>query len=74
MPQFVCGGKVKAHQDPTFEMAYNAYANRGNMTMPNTLNYLTEVTRKQRDPVDRHMMIYETLTHGGWPTKVQAAQ
>jgi hypothetical protein len=68
VPPYVCGGKVKASHDPTYEIAYNAYVNRGNVSkMPNTLQYLIAATRKSADPVDVHMMVYETLTHGGCP-------
>jgi hypothetical protein len=48
-------------------MAYNAYVHRAQKTvpMPKTLEYLEKVTRESADPVDSHMAIYETLTHGG---------
>jgi hypothetical protein len=66
-PHYICGGTVKAAHNPTYEMAYNAYVNRMDSPakMPKTLEYLKKVTRASTNPVDSHMMIYETLTHGG---------
>jgi len=67
VPKDVCGGKVELVDHPTFEVGYNAYHNRLGVAMPKTLNWLNKSVRTLSNPIDDHMMVYETLTHGGSP-------
>jgi len=71
IPTDVCDGKVTLDILPTFEVGYNAYHNRLGVAMPNTLNWLNKGVRTLANPVERHMMIYETMTHGGDAGKEQ---
>jgi len=64
VPNSVCGGSVTLVSHPTFEIAYNHYHNRVGDSLPHTLNWLTSDIRTQSVPVDHHMMIFETLSHG----------
>ncbi len=68
VPSSVCGGSVKLVDYPTFEIGYNAFHNRLGDSLPNTWNWITSNVRNQSMPVDYHMMIFETLTHGGSPS------
>jgi len=69
VPSYVCGGSVDiSSQYPSFEVGYNAFVNRNlhyNLTI--TLQHIVAKVRSNPDPYDWHMMIYETLTHGGSP-------
>lgn len=65
VPAAVCGGTVSLNTYPTFEIGYNEYHNRLNQNLPYTLQWLTQNIRRQSVPVDYHMMVFETLTHGG---------
>jgi hypothetical protein len=64
VPSSVCGGQVTLAQRPTFEIGYNEYHNRLGDSLPNTLQWLVSNVRAQSLPVDNHMMVFETLTHG----------
>jgi len=64
VPNSVCGGSVTLVSHPTFEIGYNHYHNRVGDTLPQTLQWITSNIRTQSVPVDHHMMIFETLTHG----------
>jgi Alginate lyase len=66
VPDYVCGGSVKMHQAPTFEIGYTAFAHRLGFNMPNTLKHLKNTVRALNPLVDVHMMVYETLTHSMW--------
>lgn len=67
----VCGGNVDAVVNPTFEVGYNHYHNRMGLSLPKTLQYLTNSVRKL--PYDSpagayvHAYAFETLHHGGDP-------
>jgi uncharacterized membrane protein len=65
VPTAVCGGTVTLVIYPTDEVGYNAYHNRLGIGLPYTLSYLTNTIRLLHNPVDAHMMVYESLTHGG---------
>ncbi|HEY4356999.1 MAG TPA: alginate lyase family protein [Acidobacteriaceae bacterium] len=65
VPAAVCGGTVSLNTYPTFEIGYNEYHNRLNQNLPYTLQWLTQNVRQQATPVDYHMVVFETLTHGG---------
>jgi hypothetical protein len=65
VPASVCGGIVKPENYPTDEIGYTEYHIRLGMNLPNTLEYLQKVIRKLSDPTERHIMVYESLTHGG---------
>jgi hypothetical protein len=64
VPSSVCGGHVTLAQRPTFEIGYDDYHNRLGDSLPDTLKWLTTNVRTQSLPVDHHMMVFETLTHG----------
>jgi hypothetical protein len=77
VPAYVCNGDVKfdlldddgvvnfkLKMKPTYEIGYNNYHNRQNISLPSTKQYLDSVIR----PIlgnQYHVMIYETLTHSG---------
>jgi Alginate lyase len=65
VPASVCGGKVNLKIYPTDEIGYTEYHIRLGMNLPNTLEYLQKLIRKLPDPTERHIMVYESLTHGG---------
>eukprot|EP00047_Mylnosiga_fluctuans_P013723 m.33017 g.33017 ORF g.33017 m.33017 type:complete len:433 (+) comp5061_c0_seq2:3-1301(+) len=64
IPEYICHGNVTLAVAPTFEIGYNAINNRLQMPLPTTLQHLLVTVRPLPDPLDRFMMIYETLTHG----------
>lgn len=64
VPSYVCGGSVTLVRYPTFEVGYNEYHNRLQNSPPNTLSWIQQNVRAQSVPVDWHMMVFETLTHG----------
>ncbi|HXN21501.1 MAG TPA: alginate lyase family protein [Candidatus Dormibacteraeota bacterium] len=64
VPSSVCGGSVTLVQYPTFEIGYNHYHNRLGEALPETLNWLNSNIRAKSLPVDHHMMVFETLSHG----------
>jgi len=68
-PSYVCGGTVSiTDQYPTYEIGYNAFINRlTGYSLPTTLQHIQQKVRTNPDPYDWHMIIYETLTHGGSP-------
>jgi len=68
-PSYVCGGYVdiSGYEYPSFEVGYNAFVNRGSSSLPITLAHIQQKVRTNADPYDWHMIIYETLTHGGSP-------
>lgn len=71
-PADLCGGTpVNVFQYPSYEVAFNALSRRGAgkptpspHSMPFTLQHLNVTVRAMPDPVDPHMMVYESLTHG----------
>jgi hypothetical protein len=67
-PADLCGGKpVSVAEYPSFEVALAALSGRRKVTMPNVLAHVLASVRTNANPVDGHMMVYETLTHGGVP-------
>ncbi len=50
---------------PVDEIGYNEYHNRLGISLPNTLKYLQNTIRQMPDPTEYHIMVYESLTHGG---------
>jgi hypothetical protein len=66
-PPDLCSGRaVDAHAElPTYEVAYSALALRRGISMPTTLEHILASVRTNENPVDTHMMVFETLTHGG---------
>jgi len=68
VPSYVCNGTVSiSNEYPTFEIGYNAFAIRQTYNLPTTYQHILDKVRTNPDPYDAHMMIYETLTHGGSP-------
>lgn len=66
-PVSVCGGYIRLARNATYEIGYNEFHNRLGMDLPLTRKYIEDGIRQQPMPVDIHMMIFETLTHGGSP-------
>jgi len=64
VPSYICHGTVKLGAGPTFVIGYNQLHNRLGMNLPNTEKWITTHVEQLKDPVDDHMMVYETLTHG----------
>jgi rhamnogalacturonyl hydrolase YesR len=64
-PISVCGGQIKLARNPTYEIGYNEFHNRLGIDLPVTRQYIEQGIRQQPSPVDIHMMVFETLTHGG---------
>jgi hypothetical protein len=65
VPAWLCGGKLNAvTPDPTWEIAYNEFANRLGMSLPHTKN----VVAKIRPTAGNHHMAWESMTHAevGW--------
>jgi hypothetical protein len=65
VPSTVCGGHLNLNQKPTFEIGYNDYHNRLGVSLAHTLTEILTNVRSNADPTDRHITVYETLTHGG---------
>lgn len=67
-PPDLCGGKpVSVAEYPSFEVALAALGGRRKVSLPNVLAHVLASVRTNANPVDSHMMVYETLTHGGVP-------
>lgn len=65
-PSYLCGnGKVDLRYMPTFVVGYNALGRRSGLPLPHTAAFINASVLPLPDPVDAHMMVYETLTHGG---------
>lgn len=65
VPSYVCNGTVSLQVYPTDEIGYNEYHNRLGLDLPLTLQYLNTVIRQLPNPTEYHIMVYETLSHGG---------
>jgi len=69
VPSTICGGKLDLKDKyQTFEIAYNEYHNRLGNSLPNTLAWIKAWVRATTDYYNagaNHMIIEETLTHGG---------
>jgi len=64
VPDYICHGTVKLGAGPTWVVGYNQLHNRLGMSLPLTEQYISKVIDNEADPVDVHMMVFETLTHG----------
>jgi hypothetical protein len=71
VPSYVCGGKVTLQVYPTDEIGYNEYHNRLGLDLPLTLEYLNSVIRQLPNPTEYHIMVYESLSHGGDASSLQ---
>mmetsp|Transcript_19481 Transcript_19481/g.32428 ORF Transcript_19481/g.32428 Transcript_19481/m.32428 type:complete len:821 (+) Transcript_19481:61-2523(+) len=71
VPSAICSRTVQMYQMGTFEVGYNAYANRMGMNMTNTLRHLNNYVRRLSLDgalhVEINLAIFETLHHGGSP-------
>jgi hypothetical protein len=65
VPSYVCNGTVALQVYPTDEIGYNNYHNRQGLDLPLTIQYLNQVIRQVPNPTEYHIMVYETLSHGG---------
>src|SRR5579859_3507959 len=74
-----CSSVTLTPDRPTFVIGYNEFHNRLGMSLPNTLAWLPNVFGNKvtspgawpGTPVDHHMVVYETLTHGADAGTVQ---
>lgn len=69
-PPTLCGGRAVdvggGANMPTYEVAYNRLHNALGRDLPNVLSHITgSVRAPSNSGVDEHMMVFETLTHGG---------
>jgi hypothetical protein len=71
VPSYVCGGTVTLQVYPTDEIGYNEYHNRLGLDLPLTLQYLQTVIRQLPNPTEYHIMVYESLSHGGDASMLQ---
>jgi hypothetical protein len=65
VPSYICNGAVTLQVYPTDEIGYNNYHNRQGLDLPLTLQYLNTTIRQLTNPTEYHIMVYETLSHGG---------
>jgi hypothetical protein len=63
--QSVANNTIDLVEYPTDEIGYNEYHNRRGLDLPYTIQYLNQTIRQISDPTEYHIMVYETLTHGG---------
>eukprot|EP00026_Physarum_polycephalum_P008067 Phypoly_transcript_08145.p1 GENE.Phypoly_transcript_08145~~Phypoly_transcript_08145.p1 ORF type:complete len:467 (+),score=85.21 Phypoly_transcript_08145:72-1472(+) len=68
-PSYVCNGKgVNAGTKyPTWEIGYNHYHNKKGIPMPHTQQFINNWVRNQGYMTDKHICVWETLTHFGSP-------
>lgn len=71
VPASVCGGTVNLQVYPTDEIGYNQYHNRIGIDLPLTSQYLQNTIRQLPNPTEYHIMVYETLSHGGDASSLQ---
>ena len=71
VPSYICGGTVTLQVYPTDEIGYNNYHNRQSIDLPLTIQYLNQVIRQLPNPTEYHIMVYETLSHGGDASSLQ---
>jgi hypothetical protein len=65
-PADVCAGAgVTLAYPPTFDVAYDQYARRGNASLPFTKQHIAKNMRGIADPAAGHVFVYQSLTHGG---------
>lgn len=65
VPSYICNGTVTLQVYPTDEIGYNHYHNRLGADLPLTIQYLQNTIRQLANPTEYHIMVYETLSHGG---------
>jgi hypothetical protein len=58
-PSWLCGGVLLLPCGHSFEIAYNEFANRLKIPMPNTQQFIAKIRPTDAD----HHMVWETLTH-----------
>ena len=67
-PHDLCSGRAvdvaSGARMPSYEVALNALHNRLGLAMPNVLQHVLTSVRTSAAPVDVHMIVFETLTHG----------
>ncbi|WP_283135480.1 alginate lyase family protein [Rhizohabitans arisaemae] len=63
VPDWLCGGRVQLGLGAVTEVAYNHYAGRLGMNMPQTKRF----TEAARPAGPSHFLAWETLTHAGTP-------
>ncbi len=71
VPSYVCNGTVTLQVYPTDEIGYNEYHNRLGLDLPLTIEYLNDVIRQLPNPTEYHIMVYESLSHGGDASSLQ---
>jgi hypothetical protein len=63
VPKTVCNGTIHYGEGYTFGIGYNEYHNRLGQPLPETREWLDNVTTAA-EPVDNHTTVFELLTHG----------
>jgi hypothetical protein len=64
-PGYVCNGSgVHIEMMPTFEVGFNGFARRRNLSLPHTKQHILTQVRNLQDPAIALIMVYETLSHG----------
>ena len=74
VPLLCSGAPLSLHTAPTFEVGYAALALRRGLALPLTMQHIVASVRTMPNPVDAHMMVFETLTHGALPAPSIAAR
>jgi hypothetical protein len=69
--QSVANNSITKTIYPVDEIGYNEYHNRLGINLPLTLQYLNTTIRQLPDPTEYHIMVYESLTHGGDASQLQ---
>jgi hypothetical protein len=69
--QSVANNTIDLVEYPTNEIGYNEFHNRLGLNLPYTLQYLNQTIRQMANPTEYHIMVYETLTHGGDVSQMQ---
>ncbi len=59
IPSWLCAGALALQSGHSWEIAYNEYANRQGLNLPNTKQFLAKIRPTDAD----HHMVWETLTH-----------
>jgi len=59
IPSWLCGGVLQLQSGHSWEIAYNEYANRRGLSLPNTQKFIAKIRPTDAD----HHMVWETLTH-----------
>lgn len=59
IPSWLCNGMLDLKSGHSWEIAYNEYANRQHLDLPNTKQFVASIRPTDAD----HHMVWETLTH-----------